>query len=85
MNYLTTNSTIEEIEQAGEYISQAFKLKNEYIKELEEVIEMQRKLLTVSQETINTKDAHIKELNKKLDEIMDLAVKATAAATRNII
>ena len=85
MNPLTTNSTIEEIEQAGEYVTQVFKLKDEYIRELEEVIEIQRKLLTLSQNTIAAKDKHIKDLKQQLDELMDLTVRATALASKNVI
>ena len=85
MNQLTINSTIEEIEQAGEYISQSIKLKDEYIKELEEVIEIQRKLLTVNQSTIDAKNEHISALEKQLNEVMELTVQAISLASQNVI
>ena len=85
MNQLTINSTIEEIEQAGEYISQSIKLKDEYIKELEEVIEIQRKLLTVNQTTIDAKNEHISALEKQLNEVMELTVQAISLASQNVI
>ena len=85
MNPLTTNSTIEEIEQAGEYVTQAFKLKDEYIRELEEVIEIQRKLLTVNQSTIDTKNEHILALEKQLNEVMELTEQAITLASQNVI
>ena len=85
MNYLTTNSTIEEIEQAGEYINKAFQSNKEYIAELENVNELQRKLLKVKDQIIENRDNDILNLNQKLEEVMDLAKRAIKAAERNII
>lgn len=85
MQPLTTTSTIEEIEQAGEFINQAFQSNREYIKALEETNELQRKLLEVNQKSIDTKDKHIAKLEKQLEEVMDLAVRATALASKNVI
>ena len=85
MNQLTINSSIHEMEQAGEYVTRAFKLKDEYIRELEEVIEIQRKLLTVNQSTIDAKNEHISALEKQLNEVMELTEQAITLASQNVI
>lgn len=84
MEPLTTNSTLDEIQNTSQAILDNITLKDDYIRALESKCDVADKLLKLKDQIISNREAHIKELKTKLDELMELLDRAIKLTERNI-
>ena len=84
MEQLTTNSTLDEIQNTSQTILDNIALKDNYIFALESKCNTADKLLKLKDQIISNREAHIKELKTKLDELMELLDRAIKLTERNI-
>lgn len=84
MKQITTNSTPEEIQNAGQAIVDMIALKDDYIRTLESKCDLTDKLLKVKDQMLANRDEYIDKLEIKLGELIVLLDRAIEVAEKNI-